>query len=69
MVDTERCRKIIAALFQAGIFSVRGGEAVLNFDKDGDLGTIRVNNVRWTRDKEIANLQSPPQSVSIEVQK
>ena len=69
MTDTERCRKIIGALFQAGVFAVKGGEACLNFDKDGELGTIRINSVRWTRNVDISTLQPPPQNVSIELQK
>jgi hypothetical protein len=68
MIDADRCRRIIAALFQGGVFNVRGGDAKLNFDKDGEIGSIKVDETRWIRDKEIIPLQNKLPLVSIEMQ-
>lgn len=66
--DTERCRRIIGALFQSGVFNVRGGEAFLNFDKDGELGDIKVKDTRWTRNKDFTPLQNNLTTATIEMQ-
>lgn len=49
--ETERCRKIIHTLFEQGVFNLRRGDVVLSFDERGELGSIRLDYVRWRRDK------------------
>lgn len=49
--ETERCRAIIHALFTAGVFSVRNGKAILNFDHLGLLAEVELQVKKWRRDK------------------
>ena len=50
--ETERCRAIIHSLFEQGVFNVRNGKAILNFDSDGTLAEIEFNVKKWKRNKE-----------------
>jgi len=52
--DTERCRQMIHKMFESGVFNVRNGKAILNFDNYGLLADIEVSMKTWSRkfDKE-----------------
>jgi len=47
--QTERCRRIIHTLFEQGLFNIKRGEAVLNFDDMGELGSITMKLLKWRR--------------------
>ena len=49
--DTERCRKVIHTLFEQGVFNMKRGDVVLSFDERGELGSIKMDYVKWRRDK------------------
>ena len=61
--DTERCRAIINALFSQGVFNLRPGQAILNFD---DTGSLKIEVVRVSRYK-FPPLQKALKSATIEV--
>ena len=44
--ETERCRKIVHALFEEGFFSIRGGSFTANFDELGEMLAIEKRIVR-----------------------
>jgi len=46
---TERFREMIHLMFEEGVFTVKNGKAVLNFDQDGDLNKIELNYTKWHR--------------------
>lgn len=48
----------LEALIKAGIFNVRGGQAVLNFNKDGVLMNIKIEMITWHKTKSDDNLMS-----------
>lgn len=50
--ETERCRAMIHLLFQQGVFNVRNGKVILNFDHNGLLSVIEKDVIAWRRDKE-----------------
>ena len=64
--ETERCRAIIHALFTAGVFSVRNGKAILNFDHLGLLAEVELQVKKWRRDKPQLP-QSAMESAKIEI--
>ena len=55
--ETERYRQMIHTLFQAGVFAIRNGKAILNFDSDGLLSEIEIQVKRWRRDKQMTYLK------------
>ena len=55
--ETERCRAIIHELFEMGIFNVRNGKAILNFDHEGSLAEVEIQVKRWRRDKPMPELK------------
>ena len=59
--ETERCRATIHALFTAGVFSVRNGKAILNFDHLGLLAEVELQVKKWRRDKP----QLPTQAIEL----
>lgn len=44
--ETERCRKIVHALFEEGFFNIRGGSFTANFDELGEMLAIEKRVVR-----------------------
>ena len=40
MAETERCRQVIHKLFERGVFNIRNGKAILNFNEIGLLTEI-----------------------------
>ena len=50
--ETERPRQIIHKLFESGVFSIRNGKAILNFDNYGILADIEVSMKTWSRKYE-----------------
>ena len=52
--DTERYRAMIHTLFQSGVFGIRNGKAILNFDNEGALAEIELQVKRWRRDKPMS---------------
>ena len=50
--ETERCRQIIHVLFEKGVFNIRNGKAILNFDDMGLLAEIESQIKLWKRGKE-----------------
>ena len=50
--QTERCRMMIHKLFEAGVFNIRNGKAILNFDNDAILADIEVSMKTWSRKHE-----------------
>ena len=50
--ETERCRQIIHKLFEKGVFNIRNGKAILNFDEMGLLAEIEGQIKLWKRGKE-----------------
>lgn len=44
--ETERCRKIIHALFEEGLFTIKGGSFTANFDEVGEMLAIEKRVVR-----------------------
>ena len=50
--ETERCRLIIHKLFEMGVFNIRNGKAILNFDDLGLLAEIEGQIKLWKRGKE-----------------
>ena len=55
--DTERYRKMIHTLFERGVFNIRNGKAILNFDNDGDLAEIEAQVKTFRRDKPMAEVK------------
>lgn len=49
LVETERFRQIIHKLIQFGVFNVRNGKAILNFDNTGSLADIELQIKTWNR--------------------
>lgn len=49
MLQAKRCEILIRELFQAGVFGIRNGKAVLYFDGDGMLGRVDAEIVKWNR--------------------
>lgn len=49
--ETERLRKMIHTMFTDGVFNIRNGKAILNFDNDG-LAEIEKQIKTWKRGKE-----------------
>ena len=49
--ETERCRSVIHTLFEQGVFNMRRGDVILSFDELGNLGSIKLDFVKWRRDK------------------
>ncbi len=47
MAQAETCRAMIVKLFQAGVFNVKRGKAVLSFDHEGKLGSIEITEMRY----------------------
>lgn len=52
IAELERCRQMIHLMFQQGIFTVRNGKVILNFDSDGVLQQIDFNVSKWRRNKD-----------------
>lgn len=52
LTELERCRQIVETLFSQGVFNVRNGKIILNFDSDGTLQQIDFNVSKWRRNKE-----------------
>lgn len=50
--EAQRALDIIFKQFDEGVFNIRNGKAVLNFDSDGTLQTIEFNVTKWRRNKE-----------------
>ena len=50
--ETERCRKIIHSLFERGVFNIRNGKAILNFDENGILSEIEGQIKLYKRGRE-----------------
>lgn len=53
----DEYRKMIHILFEAGVFNVRNGKAILNFDNEG-LSTIETHFNKWKRDKPIIEVKN-----------
>lgn len=51
--ETERYRQMIHTLFESGVFNIRNGKAILNFDHLGLLAEIELQVKKWRRDKEV----------------
>ncbi len=47
--DTERCRQMIHKMFESGVFQIRNGKAILNFDNYGLLADIEISMKTWSR--------------------
>ena len=52
--ETERYRQMVHILFQSGVFGIRNGKAILNFDHEGMLAEIELQVKRWRRDKPMS---------------
>ena len=50
--DTERCRQIIHKLFESGVFNVKNGKAILNFDNFAILADIEISMKTYSRKYE-----------------
>ena len=50
--QTERCRQMIHKMFEAGVFNVRNGKAILNFDSDSNMADIEISMKTWSRKHE-----------------
>ena len=50
--EAERARIIIHQLFEQGLFSLKNGKAILNFDQYGIMQQIEYNYVKWRKGKE-----------------
>ena len=50
--QTERYRKIIHLLFEAGVFGVKNGKAILHFDSLSELQQVELDFIRWRKGKE-----------------
>ena len=50
--QTERCRLMIHKMFEADVFNVRNGKAILSFDNDGILADIEISMKTWSRKHE-----------------
>ena len=57
MQETERCRLIIHKLFEKGVFNIRNGKAILNFDELGLLAEIEGQIKLWKRGKETIEIK------------
>ena len=55
--ETERCRQIIHRLFEKGVFNIRNGKAILNFDELGLLAEIEGQIKLWKRGKEAIEIK------------
>ena len=55
--ETERCRQVIHKLFEMGVFNIRNGKAILNFDDMGLLAEIEVQIKLWKRGKDIKEVK------------
>lgn len=51
MRETEMMRQTIEILFQNGVFHLKNGKAILNFDHEGILQEIAFDYKRWRRKK------------------
>jgi len=51
--QTERCRIIIHKMFEAGVFNVRNGKAMLNFDHEGTMSDIEISMKTWIRKHDV----------------
>jgi len=49
--QARRCELIIRQLFEAGIFSMKSGKAILHFDKDGMMAQVDLDYVKWRRNE------------------
>jgi len=52
MAETERCRQVIHKLFERGVFNIRNGKAILNFNEIGLLTEIEGQIKLWKRGRE-----------------
>ena len=50
--QTERCRLMIHKMFEAGVFNVRNGKAILNFDHEGIMADVEISMKTWSRKHE-----------------
>lgn len=64
--ETERCRKIIHALFEEGFFNVKSGSFTANFDELGEMLTIEKRLIR-RRNKPIIGASEAMTQYKIEV--
>jgi hypothetical protein len=50
--EADRCIDIIRRAFEQGLFNVRNGKVIFNFDSDGTLQGIRFEVDKWKRGKD-----------------
>lgn len=50
--QAKRCELIVRQLFEAGIFNVKSGKVILHFDKEGFLGQVDMDIVKWRRSEK-----------------
>lgn len=48
--ETEHCRKMIEIMMKAGVFNVRSGQVVINFDYGGEIGDIEIRIRKYKKD-------------------
>ena len=56
--ETERYRAMIHTLFESGVFNIRNGKAILNFDNLGLLAEVELQIKRWRRDKPLLEVKA-----------
>ena len=65
--EAERAKEIIRKIFDDGVFNIRNGKAILNFDSDGALQTIEFQVTKWRRNKESLKTLHLYEEVDVEI--
>lgn len=68
LVDTQRFKQIIDDLFIRGVFNIKNGKAILNFDEQGNLAVIEVSKY-YRRSKPENSLREEATKAILEIVK
>jgi len=53
LIEYRKNQELFSILHQSGVFSVRNGKAILNFDAQGGLEEVKLDLIRYKRGKPI----------------